>query len=126
MGGLLEAVHAQEPGRTDEPYVPVDDFLSVFKRQRPPDGVLIWIGAASDELPDFFSSISALSRPAEPSPERFGYYSMFALRHLVVYTIAGIQDPNNGLIGFDPPNLTPDRLVPISSAIFVPLTTTVA
>jgi hypothetical protein len=110
---LLAATHAREPGRTDEPYVPVEHFADVGKRHRPPDGVLIWIGAASDELPDFFSSVSALSRPAEPSPERFGYYAMFALRHLVVYVIAGIQDPDSGLVGFDPTNLAPGKLVPI-------------
>jgi|GEM_PF-6191976 hypothetical protein len=110
---LLAATQAQEPGRTGEPYVPVDDFLSVYKRQRPPDGVLIWIGGASDEIPEFFSSVSALLRPAEPSPERFGYYAMFALRHLVVYVIAGIQDPNNGLAGFNPATLAPGKLVPI-------------
>jgi hypothetical protein len=110
---LLEAVRVQEPGRTDEPYVPVDHFLSIYKRQQPPAGVLIWIGAASDEIPDFFSSVSALSRPAEPSPERFGYYAMFALRHLIVYVVSGLQDPQDGLVGLDPANLAPRKLVPI-------------
>jgi hypothetical protein len=108
---LLEAARAQEPGRTDEPYVPVEDFADVGKRHRPPDGVLIWIGAASDELPDFFSSVSALSRPAEPTPERFGYYAMAALRHLVVYVVAGLQDPDDGLAWFRPDNLAPGKLV---------------
>jgi hypothetical protein len=107
---LLEAVRARE-GRTDEPYVPLDHFADVGKRHRPPDGVLVWIGAASDELPDYFSSVSALARPAKPVPERFGYYSMFALRHLVVYVLSGIQDANDGLVGFRPEILAPGKLV---------------
>ena len=75
--------------------------------------MLIWVGAASDEVPDFFASISALSRPAEPSPEQFGYYVMFALRHLVVYVVSGFQDPQDGLAEFDPVDFAPDKLVPV-------------
>jgi hypothetical protein len=107
---LLEATRAQEPGRTDEPYVPMQDFAYVGDHHRPPDGVLIYIGAANDAVPDFYSSVSALSRPAEPGPERFGYYVLFALRHLVVYVVAGLQDPVNGIPGFHPSNLLPDKL----------------
>jgi hypothetical protein len=109
---LLEATRAQEPGRTDEPYVPVDDFADVGRRHRPPSGVLIWIGAASDEIPDFFTSVSALSRPAEPVPERFGYYAMFALRRLIVFVAAGLQNALDGpLADIDPATLDLDKLV---------------
>lgn len=87
------------------------------RRQRPPDHVLIWFGVANNDLPPFFVSASALSRPAEPEPERIGYYVMFALRKLVVYVLAGSPrygDVLRQALGLsEPARLAIDALVPI-------------
>ncbi len=88
------ALHPELMGANKrEPHVPIDDFASVGKRHRPPHHTLIWLGLAADELPDYFSIVSTLARPAHPSPEWLGYYSLFAIGRLVVYVLAGTPDP---------------------------------
>ena len=72
---LIDAARRYDAGRSAEPFVPMDDFAYMGKRQRPPDHMLIWLGIGGDDLPDFFfPSTSALSAPASPAPERLGYY----------------------------------------------------
>ncbi|MGN6371528.1 MAG: hypothetical protein ACTHM1_00835 [Solirubrobacteraceae bacterium] len=115
---LLDAVRVSDPNRHADPLVPLGDFAYVGKRHLPPPHARIWLGAASEELPDYFSSVSALSRPASPRPERLGYYVIFALRHLVVYILAGTPEHGDVLsqaLGrfVAPEQFDPHRLVPI-------------
>ncbi len=116
---LLRAAHEADPdGRLGEPYVPLDDLAYFGKRQLPPEHVRIWIGAATEVMPDIFQSVSALSRPVDPAPERLGYYVVFALRHLVVYVLAGTTDHGDVLrqaLGrfVDPAHFAPEVLVPV-------------
>jgi hypothetical protein len=109
---LLEAAQARD-GRAGEPYVPLEDFQMVYRHQRPPDRALIWIGDAGEHIPAFAASISALSRAADAGLERVGYYVLFVLRHLLVYVVAGLQDPETGIPGFDPDTLAPTKLIRI-------------
>ncbi|MHB1468469.1 MAG: hypothetical protein ACYCU0_00875 [Solirubrobacteraceae bacterium] len=115
---LLAAARRADPGRRGTPFVPEEDFAYMGKRQLPPPHARIWLGAASEQIPDYFVSAAALSRPAHPGREHLGYYVIFGLRHLIVYVLAGTPahgDALNQAVGgfIDPAQLAPAILVPV-------------
>jgi hypothetical protein len=114
---LIEAARASDEEHHrpfGEPHVPVEDFARFYEKQLPPPYAHIWFGEASEDLPQYFSSVSVLARPGHPAPVRLGYYALFVMKHLVVYLLVGLPDHGSvpEQVGFDPGVLMPDALVP--------------
>lgn len=99
----------------EHPYVPLDDFASVYRHQRPPERVRIWMGAVSD-TPSFVSTVSALRvrTNRNPRPVRAGYYVVFILRQLIFQVLACEQDYGTALFdAFDPAVVAPGTMLPV-------------
>ena len=121
--GLLLALWLHDQPLTDpeitgvgKSYAPADNFLALFKRQKPPDRTRIWIGAVADtaavrEVGVRASQIRA-SREGT-APVSCGYYTLFHLKRLVFFVSGWDIEWSDEIL--DWPN--PERVLPDSRAM---------